>query len=123
MVATVGGECDAAALAILAGATLGFVTDDLAVSVHAADVLALGLTSSLPAAIGAAPARSLLLSPARGAAALVRSGLARPAEDAIGMIHRLTDPTATSLVRSLRFAARSTPAQARGFDAELRRIG
>lgn len=123
-VATVGGDCDASALALLAAVSLGFVAEDLAVSLDADTVLAFGLTASLPAAIGAAPARSLLLGAGPlDAAALVECGLARPAAQAPAAIARLGDPSVASLVRSLRVAARSTPRQAREYDAELRRIG
>jgi enoyl-CoA hydratase/carnithine racemase len=123
-VATVGGACDASALALLTAATLGFVTGDITVRVEARAVLGLGLTSSLPGAVGAAPTRSLLLGTGVvEAAELVRCGLAHPAEDAAAAIERLADPSAALLVRSLRVAARSTQAQAREYDAELRHIG
>jgi hypothetical protein len=114
-VVVVGGECDATALAALATATLGFVTDDVSVAVATEVVLSLGLTWSLPVAIGAGPARGLLFGGVLDASALRDSGLA----------HRGT-PEAVSVdslvVRSLRVAARSTPDQAREYDAELRRL-
>ncbi|MGB3439072.1 MAG: hypothetical protein WBA97_10010, partial [Actinophytocola sp.] len=76
-VAVVSGQCDASALAVLASVGLGFVADDVVVSVDAGTVLALGLTSSLPAAVGGAPARGLLFAESVDAAALRSCGLAR----------------------------------------------
>jgi hypothetical protein len=121
-VAVLGGRCDASALAVLASVSLGFVTDDIEVSVDADTVLALGLTSSLPAAVGAAPARGLLFCASADAAVLLACGLARSG-DADAAARRLADPAAALLVRSSRVAARSTVAQARQYDAELRRFG
>jgi enoyl-CoA hydratase/carnithine racemase len=123
-VAIVGGSCDASALAVLAGVSLGFVTDDVTVSVDAATILALGLTSSLPAAVGGAHARALLLGGGPiDAEALRATGLARPG-DAEQAARRLAeDPAAGLLLRSMRVAARSTAEQARHYDTELRRIG
>ncbi|GHF41407.1 enoyl-CoA hydratase/carnithine racemase [Amycolatopsis bartoniae] len=115
-VTVVSGQCDASALALLASVSLGFAADDLRVEVAADTVLALGLTSLL----SAPPLRSLLFTQP-DAAALRRCGLAQegaPEEAAV----RLADPSAALLVRSLRVAARSTPAQAREYDAELRRL-
>jgi hypothetical protein len=117
-VAVVSGRCDASALAVLASVTLGFVTDDVAVSVDTETVLALGLTSSLPAALGGVRARGLLFAESLDAEALRSSGLAQcgnPEEAA----HQLARPSSALLVRSLRVAARSTPEQARLYDAEL----
>ncbi|TDV57536.1 hypothetical protein [Actinophytocola oryzae] len=118
-VVVVSGECDASALALLATATLGFVTDDVAVSVDADTVLALGLTSSLPAAVGAVPARALLFGGTLDAAPLRDSGLARRGDPAAA---RVDSPGAALVVRSLRVAARSTAEQAREYDAELRQL-
>ncbi|MFJ7217845.1 hypothetical protein [Amycolatopsis sp. NPDC098790] len=120
-VVVVGGECDASALALLAAATLGFVTDDVRVSSDVDTVLALGLTSVLPAAIGAAPARALLLGGPADAGALRRSGLAASGDPSAAAA-RLTGPEAALLVRSLRVAARSTREQARQYDDELRQL-
>jgi O-antigen ligase len=72
-VAVVSGQCDAAALALLAGVSLGFVTNDVSVSVDAPTVLALGLTSSLPVVVGAAPARGPLFSGGKLDAAVLRA--------------------------------------------------
>jgi enoyl-CoA hydratase/carnithine racemase len=122
VVAVVSGQCDATALAVLASATLGFVTDDVVVSVDASTVLALGLTSSLLLALGAIPARSLLFSAGQlDASALRRSGLAQDG-DPVDASARLTDPATALLVRSFRVAARSSADQARLYDAELRQL-
>jgi enoyl-CoA hydratase/carnithine racemase len=118
-VVVVSGECDASALALLATATFGHVSDDVSVSVTADVVLWLGLTWSLPHAIGAVAAKGLLFGGTLDAAALRDSGLA----------HR-GDPTAVSLdsphdallVRSLGHAARSTAMQAESYDAQLREL-
>jgi hypothetical protein len=121
-VVIVGGECDASALALLTSATLGFVTDDVSVSADVDSALALGLTSTLPSAIGSAAARALLFGGPADATALRLSGLAvegDPEEAAA----RLADPAAALLVRSLRVAARSTREQARQYDDELRQLG
>lgn len=118
-VAVVSGRCDASALAVLATATLGFVTDDALVDVDATTVLALGLTSSLPAALGGARARGLLFAESVNAHALRAAGLARFGDPETAA-KRLATPDAALLVRSLRVAARSTPAQARDYDRELR---
>ncbi|MEU8639424.1 hypothetical protein AB0C38_45150 [Amycolatopsis sp. NPDC048633] len=120
-VVVVGGECDASALALLASATLGFVTDDVTVSVDVDSALALGLTSTLPAAIGGATARALLFGGPADATAVRRSGLAidgDPEEAAA----RLAEPAAALLLRSLRVAAHSTRDQARQYDDELRQL-
>jgi len=117
-VAVLSGRCDASALAVLASVTLGFVTDDVLVDVDAATVLAAGLTSSLPAALGGARARGLLFAGSVNAHALRAAGLARFG-DPEAAVTRLADPSAALLVRSLRVAARSTPAQARDYDREL----
>jgi hypothetical protein len=122
-VSVVSGQSDATALAILAGVSVGFVSNDVSVSVDTPTVLALGLTSSLPIAVGAAPARGLLFSERLDAAALRSCGLARHGEDPDAVATRLTDPAAALLVRSLRVAARSTAEQARAYDAELRQLG
>jgi hypothetical protein len=119
----VGGRCDASALAVLATVSLGFSTDDALVSVDADTVLALGLTSALPAAIGLAPARGLLFGGDVNATALRRSGLARSGDPAAAAARLAADPAAALLVRSLRVAARSSVAQARQYDAELRHAG
>lgn len=121
-VAVLSGRCDAGALALLASVTLGFAADDVTVSVAAATVLRLGLTSSLPAAVGAVPARGLLFASTLDATALRAHGLAH-AGDPVAAAERLADPEAALLVRSLRVAARSTVEQARAYDDELRRIG
>lgn len=120
-VAVLGGACDASALALLASVTLGFVREDIEITADADAVLALGLTSVLPAALGGAPARALLLGGPVDAASLCQSGLATrgdPAEAA----DRLADPAAALLVRSLRVAARSTREQSRQYDDELRQL-
>lgn len=117
-VAVVSGRCDASALAVLASVTLGFVTDDAVVDVDAATVLALGLTSSLPAALGGARARGLLFAESVNAHGLRAAGLARFG-DPEAAAKRLAEPPAALLVRSLRVAARSTPEQARHYDREL----
>ncbi|GAB1510534.1 hypothetical protein [Actinophytocola sp. KF-1] len=116
--AVVSGRCDASALAVLATVTLGFVTDDVVVDVDAATVLALGLTSSLPAALGGARARGLLFAESVNAHTLRASGLARFG-DPSAAVRRLAEPSAALLARSLWFAGRSTPAQARDYDREL----
>jgi enoyl-CoA hydratase/carnithine racemase len=117
-VAVVSGQCDASALAVLAAVSLGFVTDDVAVSVDAETALALGLTSSLPAALGGARARGLLFAESVDAATLRVCGLAQHGNPEEAVRH-LAQPSAALLVRSLRVAARSTPDQARLYDAEL----
>jgi hypothetical protein len=122
-VSVVSGQCDATALVVLAGVSLGFVSDDVSVSVDVPTVLALGLTSSLPAAVGAAPARGLLFGTRLDADALRGSGLARYGEDPEAAATRLADPEAALLARSLRVAARSCAEQARAYDAELRQLG
>ncbi|OLF14074.1 hypothetical protein BLA60_02605 [Actinophytocola xinjiangensis] len=121
-VAVVSGDCDAGALAVLAAATLGVVTDDVTVTVEHPTVLGLGLTWSLPAALGAVPARRLLFAATLDAWALRASGLAHDGDPAAEAA-RLAVPGAALLVRSLRVAARSTPAQALAYDDELRRLG
>lgn len=121
-VAIVSGACDASALALLATVSLGFVTDDVTVTVAADTVLALGLTSTLPAAIGLAPARGLLFGGTLDATALRDSRLTQVG-DPLKAAERLAQPGNALLVRSLRIAARSTAAQARDYDTELRRIG
>jgi hypothetical protein len=120
-VAIVSGQCDASALALLATATLGFVADDLVVSVDVDTVLALGLTFSLPSAVGAAPARGLLFGGTLDAKALRDSGLARVG-DPVAAATRLADSDAGLITRSLRVAARSSAEQARQYDAELRQL-
>lgn len=122
-VAVVGGRCDATALAVLAAATVGFAADDVTVSVAADTVLALGLTSALPAAIGLAPARGLLFGGTIEAKTLRDNGLARSGDPAATAARLGADPGAALLVRSLRVAGRSNIAQAREYDTELRRIG
>lgn len=123
-VSFVSGQCDAAALAVLATVSLGLVSNDVSVSVDVPTVLALGLTSSLPTAVGAAPARGLLFAGAPlDADALRGSGLARHGQDAEALATRLAEPAAALLVRSLRVAERSRPEQARAYDAELRQLG
>jgi len=117
-VAVVSGQCDASALAVLASVSLGFVTDDVVVSVDAETVLATGLTSTLPAAVGSALARGLLFAETLDANGLRSCGLVRTG-DPEAAAHRLATPDAAKLVRSLRVAARSTPDQARLYDAEL----
>jgi enoyl-CoA hydratase/carnithine racemase len=117
-VAVVSGRCDASALAVLASATLGFVTDDVLVDVDATTVLSLGLTSSLPAALGGARARGLLFAESVNAHGLRAAGLARFGDPETAA-KRLATPSAALLARSLRVAARSTPAQARDYDREL----
>lgn len=117
-VAVVSGRCDASALALLTSVTLGFVTDDMLVDVDTATVLATGLTSSLPAALGGARARGLLFTESVNAHGLRAAGLARFG-DPEAAVKRLATPSAALLVRSLRVAARSTPAQARDYDREL----
>lgn len=117
-VATVSGRCDASALAILASVTLGFVADDVVVDVDTETVLATGLTSSLPAALGGARARGLLFTGSVNAHGLRAAGLARFG-DPEAAAKRLATPSAALLVRSLRVAARSTPAHARDYDREL----
>lgn len=121
-VAVLSGECDAGGLALLAAATLGFVADDVTVSVDHRTVLGLGLTSSLPAALGAVPARRLLFAGSLDAWALRASGLAHDGDPAAEAA-RLAVPGAALLVRSLRVAARSTAQQAMAYDDELRRLG
>ncbi|MBB4910901.1 hypothetical protein [Actinophytocola algeriensis] len=117
-VAVVSGQCDASALAVLASVSLGFVTDDVVVSVDARTVLALGLTSALPAALGGTRARGLLFAESVDATGLRACGLAQSG-DAEDAVKRLARPSAALVVRSLRVAARSTPDQARLYDAEL----
>ena len=117
-VAVVSGRCDASALAVLAAVSLGFVTDDVEVSVDARTVLATGLTSSLPAALGGARARGLLFAESVDASGLRACGLAQSG-DPEEAARRLAQPSAALLARSLRVAARSTPDQARLYDAEL----
>ncbi|KAA9157620.1 hypothetical protein FPZ12_024815 [Amycolatopsis acidicola] len=118
-VAVVSGACDASALALLTSATLGIAADDCTVSVEADTVLALGLTSTLPAAIGSAPARSVLFAGSIDAVSLQRLGFTG---DPASALERVSTPDAARLTRSLRVAARSTPGQARDYDAELRRL-
>ncbi|GAB3434814.1 hypothetical protein [Actinophytocola sediminis] len=120
-VAVLSGRCDAGGLALLAEVTLGFVADDVTVSVSPSAVLGLGLTWSLPRAVGAVPARGLLFAESLDARALRASGLAHvgdPTEAAA----RLADPATALLVRSLRVAARSTVDQASAYDHELRQL-
>lgn len=122
-VAVVGGRCDASALAVLATVGLGFVADDAVVTVDVATVLALGLTSILPAAIGLAPARRLLFGTELDATALRDSGLVTSGDPDEAAARLAADPAAALLARSFRVAARSSTVQARQYDAELRRIG
>jgi hypothetical protein len=117
-VAVLSGRCDASALAVLASVTLGFVTDDVVVDIDPKTVLATGLTSSLPAALGGARARGLLFAESVNAHSLRAAGLARFG-DPEAAVKRLATPSAALLVRSLRVAARSTTAQARDYDREL----
>ena len=117
-VAVVSGQCDASALAVLAAVSLGFVTDDVEVSVDTRTVLAIGLTASLPAALGGARARGLLFAESVDASGLRACGLAQSG-DPEEAARRLAQPSAALLARSLRVAARSTPDQARLYDAEL----
>ena len=93
-----------------------FAADDLSVEVTADTALALGLTSLL----AAPPLRSLLFT-RPDAAALRRCGLAQEG-DPREAAHRLADPSFALLARSLRVASRSTPEQAREYDAELRHL-
>jgi hypothetical protein len=118
-VVVVSGECDASALALLATATFGYVTDDVSVSVTADVVLWLNLTWSLPHAIGATPAKGLLFGGTLDATALRDSGLARRGDPTSVS---LDSPHDALLVRSLRHARRSTAMEAESYDSQLREL-
>jgi enoyl-CoA hydratase/carnithine racemase len=127
VVVLLGGRWDAAGLALLLGGTVGYVHADLRIALDDVPVLlALGLPGDLQRAVGPPAARRLLLERAHlDAGTAVRLGLAEPADDTAAGITaaRLAGSTgARLLLRSLTTAARSTPDQARRYDAELRHV-
>jgi len=118
-VVVVSGECDASALALLVTATFGYVTDDVSVSVTADVVLWLGLTWSLPHAIGEAHAKTLLFGGTLDATTLRDSGLARRGDPTAV---QLDSPGDALLARSLHHAKRSTAIEAESYDSQLREL-
>jgi hypothetical protein len=122
-------SCACVATYVGAGAEVG--------AIDPAAALALGLAGRLTDRVGPAAAARLLLDSTpssqpldlgnpegdKGLRVAVGLGLVRVADDPLAharaLAERLTDPAGRLLTRSLAFAARSTPAQAAAYDAEL----
>jgi enoyl-CoA hydratase/carnithine racemase len=120
VVASLAGSGDATLLAAALHASYAVAAPELRIECAPRDVLALGITWRLER-MGA---RSLLFGPQPlDAARLERAGIVEVGGDAEAAAERLaTDPATALLVRSLRAAARSSAAESRAFDDELREL-
>lgn len=126
VVASLAGHGSAAALALALAASCAFASESFSLDCsEPRDVLELGLGGRLVAAVGMAQAKAILFGPQPVAAARLEARGALtvstdPEASAVEAASRLAaDPDAALLVRSLRAAARSTPAQAAAYDSEL----
>jgi len=129
VVASLEGHGDAAALALALASSYAVASESFVADCSdPRDVIERGLAGRLVAAVGTAQAKAILFGPqpvdaARLAAVGVLTVHASPAEAAGEAAARLAaNPATRLLVRSLRAAARSTPAQAAEYDSELLKL-
>jgi enoyl-CoA hydratase/carnithine racemase len=129
VVASLEGHGGAAALALALASSYAVASEQFAADcADPPDVLEVGLAARLVAAVGTTQAKAILFGPQpaealRLAACGVLTVHASPAEAAGEAAARLAaNPATRLLVRSLRAAARSTPAQAAGYDSELLKL-
>jgi len=126
IVASLAGHGSAAALALALAAAYAVASESFSMDCsEPREVLELGLGGRLVAAVGMAQAKAILFGPQpvtaeRLAASGALAVSADREEAAVEAASRLAaNPGAHLLVRSLRAAARSTPAQAAAYDGEL----